>query len=52
MSQLSCTTEEKSKKGKWPQFKENYYNTLGEQYDKILSDVEKEKAEGFWNYMR
>ena len=52
MCLLSCLIEEKSEKGKWPQFKENYYNTLGEQYDKILSDVEKEKAEGFWNYMR
>ena len=30
-------------KGKWPQFKENYYNSLGQQYDTILKDVEKEK---------
>jgi hypothetical protein len=42
----------KSSKGKWPQFKEDYYNRLGEQYDKILHDVEKEKAEGFWGYMK
>jgi len=52
LNDLAEEKKEKSEKGKWPQFKENYYNTLGEQYDKILSDVEKEKAEGFWNYMR
>lgn len=34
---------EKKKKAKWPQFKEDYYNRLGTQYDKILRDVEKEK---------
>jgi len=39
-------------KKKWPQFKEDYYNRLGQQYDKILHDVEKEKAEGFWGYMK
>lgn len=43
---------EKKKKGKWPQFKESYYNTLGQQYDKILLDVEKEKADGFVGYMK
>lgn len=39
-------------KGKWPQFKENYYNDLGQQYDKILKDVEKEKADGFAYYLK
>lgn len=39
-------------KGKWPQFKEHYYNELGQQYDHILKDVEKEKSEGFWSYMK
>jgi len=47
-----CTLEEKKQKAKWPQFKEEYYNRLGTQYDKILHDVEKEKQEGFWNYMK
>ena len=42
----------KKSKGKWPQFKENYYNQLGGQYDQILKDVEKEKTEGFWHYMK
>lgn len=49
--ELSELAEAKSKK-KWPQFKEDYYNRLGQQYDKILHDVEKEKAEGFWGYMK
>ena len=40
---LLCGTVEKKKKAKWPQFKEDYYNRLGTQYDKILRDVEKEK---------
>lgn len=44
--------EKKQKKAKWPEFKEDYYNRLGKQYDTILRDVEKEKAEGFWGYMK
>ena len=42
----------KKSKGKWPNFKETYYNQLGTQYDTILKDVEKEKADGFWHYMK
>ena len=49
---LTASAEDKKKKGKWPQFKEDYYNRLGQQYDKILKNVEKEKAEGFWGYMK
>ena len=52
LKDLAEEKERKKKKGKWPQFKENYYNTLGTQYDKILHDVEKEKADGFWHYMK
>jgi len=42
----------KQPKGRWPQFKENYYNDLGSKYDKILKGVNKEKAEGFCYYMK
>jgi len=52
LSELAEEKREKKKKGKWPQFKESYYNTLGQQYDKILLDVEKEKADGFVGYMK
>jgi len=52
LKDLAEEKEKKKKKGKWPQFKENYYNTLGQQYDGILKEVEKEKAEGFSGYMK
>jgi len=52
LHELADEKSEKKKKSKWPQFKEDYYNTLGQQYDKILRDVEKEKTEGFWSYMK
>jgi adenylate/nucleoside-diphosphate kinase len=42
----------KKEKGKWPQFKENYYNQLGQQYDSIMKNVDKEKAENFSGYMK
>lgn len=53
--ELHELAEEKAKKqpkGRWPQFKENYYNDLGSKYDKILKGVNKEKAEGFCYYMK
>lgn len=39
---------EGKKKGKnWPQFKEDYYNSLGAKYDDILKTTEKERKENF-----
>lgn len=52
LHELAEEKSKKTKKGKWPQFKEDYYNSCGQMYDKILSEVEKERAEGFWGYMR
>ena len=53
---LTCSLlpvlEKKKEKNKWAQFKEDYYNKTGEQYDKILHEVEKEKEQGFWGYMK
>lgn len=37
--ELSDLAEEKTKKqadGKWPEFKEKYYNQLGSKYDNVL----------------
>ena len=32
--------EKKADKGKWPEFKEKYYNELGADYDKVSMGVE------------
>lgn len=41
-------SEKGRKKGKnWPQFKEDYYNSLGKKYDDIQKSIEKERKENF-----
>lgn len=40
-------SESKKKAKGWPQFKEDYYNSLGAKYDQILKDTEKERKENF-----
>jgi hypothetical protein len=40
-------SESKKKAKGWPQFKEDYYNSLGAKYDHILKDTEKERKENF-----
>ena len=52
LADLADEKKKKKKKDKWPQFKENYYNNLGTKYDQILKEVEKEKSEGFSNYVK
>lgn len=52
LADLADEKKKKVKKDKWPQFKENYYNNLGTKYDQILKEVEKEKSEGFSNYVK
>ena len=42
----------KQKKGKWPDFKEKYYNELGQKYDEVLAQSLKEKATGFQIYLK
>jgi hypothetical protein len=37
----------KKPKGHWPEFKENYYNAKGAEYDGILKIVEHEKLDNF-----
>lgn len=49
---LSEEKASKAPKNRWPRFKENYYNELGAQYDKILKEVKKERTDGFVSYMR
>jgi hypothetical protein len=52
----SCYTnfyiDKKKPKGQWPQFKENYYNDKGAEYDSILKLIEHERLENFINYIR
>lgn len=40
------------REGKWPDFKEKYYNDLGSKFDGVLQDCLKEKANGFSSYMK
>lgn len=53
--ELSDLAAEKAKKagaGKWPEFKEKYYNELGAKYDEVLKQSAKEKANGFLGYLK
>lgn len=47
LAETKKKSQKKEKKGKWPQFKEDYYNSLGSKYDEILKDTEKERKENF-----
>ena len=49
---LAEEKQAKIPKGKWPQFKEKYYNDLGSQYDEVLKLSLKEKADGFASYLK
>lgn len=53
LHELSIEKKEKLKKDNlWPQFKEDYYNKLGSEFDEILKNVPKEIATGFSSYMK
>ena len=53
LHQLSLEKKEKQEKDrKWPQFKEDYYNKLGEKFDLIMQEVPKETAVGFASYIK
>ena len=49
---MLCNIDKKKLKGNWPEFKENYYNDKGAEYDSILKIIEHEKLENFMNYIR
>lgn len=53
--ELSDLAEEKAgkqKAGKWPSFKEKYYNELGAKYDEVIKLSLKEKKDGFASYLK
>lgn len=53
MHELSREKQKRIEKGKnWPQFKEDYYNKLGQELDEILKMVPKESQNGFASYMK
>ena len=53
LHELSLEKKEKQEKDrKWPQFKADYYNKLGEKFDLILQEVPKETATGFASYIK
>lgn len=52
LHELAEEKEKKQAKGRWPQFKEDYYNELGRKYDAIMLKTEKDRAAGFWDYMK
>jgi hypothetical protein len=49
---ITIFIEKKKPKGQWPEFKENYYNDKGAEYDSILKVIEQEKLDSFHNYIR
>ena len=44
--------EKVEKRGKWPAFKEKYYNELGAKYDECQKQSLKDKANGFNSYLK
>jgi len=52
LSDLAEEKENKQKAGKWPEFKEKYYNELGAKYDEILKLSLNEKKDGFASYLK
>mmetsp|Transcript_10632 Transcript_10632/g.17867 ORF Transcript_10632/g.17867 Transcript_10632/m.17867 type:complete len:146 (-) Transcript_10632:298-735(-) len=52
ISDLTEERAEKLKKGKWDEFKEEYYNDLGARYDKVLKNSLKERDQGFIGYLK
>ena len=40
---LAMEKEKKKPKDQWPEFKEDYYNTQGQEYDNLLTTIEAEK---------
>lgn len=51
LAELSAEKAKKQKEGKWPEFKEKFYNELGAKYDEVLQESLKEKANGFQSYL-
>jgi hypothetical protein len=47
-----CIGKKQAKNKNWPQFKEDYYNQLGQKYDEVLTNVKKERKDNFQNYIR
>merc|ERR1711957_717120 len=52
LSDLSDEKATKQKSGKWPEFKEAYYNELGAKYDQVLKESVKERKDGFSSYLK
>lgn len=49
---LATEKEKKKAKNEWPEFKENYYNKKGGDFDYELYYIENEKADNFLHYIR
>jgi len=52
LDDLSKERAKKQPEGKWPDFKEKFYNELGQEYDKVLELSLQQKATGFSCYMK
>lgn len=52
LDDLSKERAKKQPEGKWPDFKEKFYNDLGQEYDKVLELSLQQKATGFVCYMK
>lgn len=52
LHELADEKSKKEKKGRWPQFKEDYYNQLGAKYDEILKSIVTERKSDFQCYIK
>ena len=50
--ELGKERDNKREKGKWPEFKERFYNDHGAEYDRVLNLIVREKEDGFMSYIR
>lgn len=49
---FELTADRAKKQKKWPDFKEDYYNKLGDKFDSIMKEVTKERLTGFAAYIK
>lgn len=52
LNELAEEKSKKEKKGRWPQFKEDYYNSMGAKYDENLYKIINERKNNFSNYIK
>ena len=52
LDDLAKEKKKKMKDNKWPEFKEEYFVSLGDKYDKVITESLDEITNGFQNYLK